>query len=326
MAAKPLTVCVTGASGFIASHIVKICLERGHTVRGTVRDAGNEERTRHLLNLPGATERLQLFSAELMKAGSFDEAVSGCDGVFHAASPLPMGKGAEDPENIVIKPAVEGTMNVLRSCLKAEVLSVVLTSSMSAMAPDPEPAVKTVKHWSDPEQQRSKGSFYGAGKTLAERAAVDFAKTEMPYLRLVRICPTMVLGPMLQPEPNMTMLAYCNWLKGGRSTTGICPNDSMSFVDVRDCAQQHVAAMENQDCLGRYMSLDSSYHWNDLVPIMREIYPSMPDCAPCEDPCQPTQFDMTPLMGAPPLGVTLRKAPEILRDAAEELKIKGLLD
>eukprot|EP00930_Biecheleria_cincta_P022831 TRINITY_DN16596_c0_g1_i1.p1 TRINITY_DN16596_c0_g1~~TRINITY_DN16596_c0_g1_i1.p1 ORF type:complete len:326 (-),score=70.40 TRINITY_DN16596_c0_g1_i1:342-1319(-) len=318
---RPLTLCVTGASGFIASHIVQQCLARGHRVRGTVRDVADEKKTKHLLALPGAAERLQLFSAQLMEEGSFDEAFSGCDGVFHAASPLPMGKGAEDPENIVIKPAVDGTLNVMRACLKAEVKAVVLTSSMSAMAPDPEPDIKTEKHWSDPDQQRAKGSHYGAGKTLAERAAVQWMQVEMPYLRLVRICPTMVLGPMLQPEPNMTMLAYRNWLQNGRSV-GSCPNDSMSFVDVRDCAAQHVAAMEGEEHNGRYMSLESSHHWNELVPMMREIYPPMPDSTPCEEPCQPTRCDQQRMTS---LGVQLRKVPEILRDAAEELKAKGLL-
>jgi len=322
MATRKLTVCVTGASGFIASHIVRLCLERGHRVRGTVRDAGNEGKTKHLRDLPGAADGLQLFSAELLKEGSFDEAVAGCDGVFHAASPLPMGKGADDPDNAVIKPAVEGTLNVMRACVKAKVGTVVLTSSMSAMAPDPEPEVKTEDHWSDPERQRAKGSHYGAGKTLAERAAMEFLSAEAPSCRLVRICPTMVLGPMLQPEPNMTMLGYRNWLQNGRGA-GTCPNDSMSFVDVRDCAQQHVVAMEEQGCSGRYMSLESSLHWNDLVPLMREIHPPMPDSAPCENPCRPTQFDKR---RQDSLGVELRKVPEILRDAAGELKAKGLLE
>lgn len=323
-AGDPVKVCVTGAAGFIASHIVKQLLEKGYHVRGTVRDAEDQSKTAHLFSLAGASERLQVFSAQLMEEGSYDEAISGCAAVFHAASPLPVGKGSEDPENIVVKPAVEGTLNVLRSCKKAgSVRTVIMTSSMSAMAPVPEPALKTEDMWSDPDEQRKRGSHYGAGKTLAERAAYKFVEEEHAELRLVTICPTMVVGPMLQPVANMTMLSLRNWLKNGRSG-GRCPNDSMSFVDVRDCASQHITALETESLSGRFMSLDCSWHWNDLHPLMRKLHPAMPDALPCDgEPCIPTKFDKTRQES---LGVQLRAVPQILEEAAAELKAKGLLD
>ena len=90
---------------------------------------------------------------------------------------------------------------------------------------------------------------------------------------------------MLQPTPNMTMLSLRNWFQNGRPN-GVCPNDSMSFVDVRDCAEQHVKAMEDSAASGRYMSLVPSWHWNDLDHAMQEMYPLMPKSAPCEGtPC-----------------------------------------
>eukprot|EP00913_Durusdinium_trenchii_P015936 g14975.t1 len=235
-----LTLDPLSAGGFIASHIVKLLLERGHVVRGTLRDAKDPRKTEHLMALPGASERLSLFSASLLEPNAFDEAVQGCRGVFHTASPLVPGKGVEDPETLVLRPAIEGTLNVLRSCQKAgTVKTVVLTSSMSAVAPVPEPPLK-----------------------------------------LATICPTMVLGPMLQPEVNMTMGAFRGWLKNGVPGHPKCQNDSMSFVDVRDCAAQHVAAMEMEDKAGRFMSLDCSIHWNDLAVLMKSLYPSMPAAEP----------------------------------------------
>ena len=81
---------VTGASGFIASHIVRICLERGHKVRACVRDPSDETKTEHLRALSGAEAHLTLHSGSLLDPGSYDEAVQGCDGVFHVASPLPV--------------------------------------------------------------------------------------------------------------------------------------------------------------------------------------------------------------------------------------------
>lgn len=314
------TYCVTGASGFIASHIVRILLESGDSVRGTVRDAANEEKTAHLNALPGAAERLALFSAELQSAGSYDEACVGCDGVFHVASPLPAGKGAADPENLVLRPAVEGTKNVLRAAHKAGIKHFVVTSSMSAMAPTVEPAVKNEGHWSDPDAQRARESFYGASKTLAEKAAFAFVSGSAPGARLVTICPTMVVGPMLQPFINMTMGALATWLKNGKGET--CRDDSMSFVDVRDCAAQHVAAMKDESHAGRYMSLDRSLHWNDLVPLLRSIHPEMPDSKPCENPSAPTKFDTTRQKS---LGVAVRPLEDAIRGAAADLLAKGHL-
>ncbi|CAL9148782.1 unnamed protein product [Musa hybrid cultivar] len=81
-------VCVTGASGFIASWLVKLLLQRGYTVRASVRDPADPKKTQHLRALEGATERLLLFKANLLEEGSYDAVVEGCDGVFHTASPF----------------------------------------------------------------------------------------------------------------------------------------------------------------------------------------------------------------------------------------------
>jgi nucleoside-diphosphate-sugar epimerase len=111
--ATPFTVCVTGATGFLAGAIIERLLVAGHAVRGTMRDASNISGVSHLLELPGASERLTFFSADLVKAGSFDEAVAGCDYVIHVASPfvvnVPEGKAKE----LLVDPAVKGVEHVL---------------------------------------------------------------------------------------------------------------------------------------------------------------------------------------------------------------------
>ncbi|KAM1157993.1 hypothetical protein ACFX1X_028849 [Malus domestica] len=65
------TVCVTGASGYIASWLVKLLLQKGYTVKGTVRDPNDSKKTEHLRSLDGAKERLHLFKADLLEEGSF---------------------------------------------------------------------------------------------------------------------------------------------------------------------------------------------------------------------------------------------------------------
>ena len=80
-------VCVTGAGGFIAGHVVKQLLDAGHTVKGTCRDPLSTDMD-YLRDLPGASDRLELFPADLLADGSFDKAVRGCTYVFHVASPV----------------------------------------------------------------------------------------------------------------------------------------------------------------------------------------------------------------------------------------------
>ncbi|XP_022018315.1 cinnamoyl-CoA reductase 1 isoform X2 [Helianthus annuus] len=96
MSGEGKVVCVTGASGYIASWLVKLLLARGYTVHATVRSLDDPKKTEHLLALDGAKERLSLFEANLSVEGSFDSAVDGCVCVFHTASPVLLS--VDDPQ------------------------------------------------------------------------------------------------------------------------------------------------------------------------------------------------------------------------------------
>lgn len=312
-------VCVTGASGFIASHVVQQLLGKGHRVHGTVRDPADEAKTAHLKALPGAAERLTLFQANLTVPGSFDAAIATCQGVIHIATPLDATHAVADGEQTVYGPAIAGLQTVVDASLKAgTVKTFVLTSSMSAMAPRPEPAVKNETHWSDSDSQKAKGNWYGAAKTCQEQLATKLlAETGIRY---VAICPTMVLGPQLQPGIAATM-DRLRTLAKGRMTKA--PNDSMSYIDVRDCAAMHVAAYEKHEVSGRYMSLVESLHWNSIAKIMKELVPEMTEIQPCDDePCAPTQFDRS---RQDSLGVEVRPVRTLLAEAIADLRAKGAL-
>lgn len=315
----PGRVAVTGASGFIASHVVQQLLEKGHTVHGTVRDKTDENKTAHLKALPGAADRLLLFSADLTVPGSFDEAIATCDAVIHVATPIDTTHADPDGEATIFVPAVRGLETVLDSTLKAgSVKSFVLTSSMSAMAPQPPPAVKTEEHWSDAEAQKAKSNWYGAAKTSQERmAATRLAGADIRY---VAICPTMVLGPQLQPGVGATMDRLLTLAKGRIKKA---PNDSMSYIDVRDCAALHVAAFEKPEANGRYMCLVESVHWNVIAKIMKELVPEMEEIEPYDgDCCAPTEFDRS---RQDSLGVVVRPVPTIFADAIADLRLRGAL-
>ena len=93
---------VTGASGFIAMHVVDQLLKEGHSVRGTIRSLKDKEKVDAIKKL-GPVE---LVEADLEDPESWKKAVKGIDIVIHVASPVPIGKVMDDKDTI--KQAVDG--------------------------------------------------------------------------------------------------------------------------------------------------------------------------------------------------------------------------
>ncbi|CAN6452062.1 unnamed protein product [Victoria cruziana] len=203
--------CVTGAAGYMASILVRQLLDKGYTVHATVRDAENQAKVAHLVELQGAKERLKLFSADITVEGSLDVPVSGCKFVFHTATPVRFD--SEDPEKDMIEPAVRGTLNVLKACVKAKsVKRVVFTSSAAAVTINKREGVNMTMDetcWTDTDflySEKPPTWGYPASKTLAEQAAWKFAKEN--NLNLVSVVPVLMTGPSLTSAvPSSIMLA-----------------------------------------------------------------------------------------------------------------------
>ena len=237
-------VCVTGATGFVASWLVQQLLERGIVVRGTVRRIASAD---HLRALPGV-ERLELVEADLTVPGSFGPAVRGCATVFHTASPYLIQ--VDDPQRDLVDPAVNGTLGVLAACAAApEVSRVVLTSSMAAVTDEPDASrVLTEADWNE-KSTLTRNPYY-LSKTLAERAAWDFVARETPRFDLVALNPFMILGPSLAPGLNVSNKIIADLVNG--VYPGIV-SMTWGIVDVRDVAQAHVRAADVPAAHGRYL-------------------------------------------------------------------------
>ena len=240
-------VLVTGASGYIAGFIIKLLLEEGYTVRGTVRprDDGSEPLSRysHLTELDGV-ERLSLVEADLGSDEGWAEAVRGCWGVFHTASPFP-GSDPED-EDELIRPAVEGTRRVLRACAAEEsVKRVVVTSSVAAVAgghKDANGRTFSEEDWSVEEEVK----MYTKSKLLAERAAWEVA--EEASFELATVNPVYVQGPLLSSKPATSHDLLRKMLS--REIPALMKL-SVNVVDVRDVALCHVRAMVTPHAAGK---------------------------------------------------------------------------
>ncbi|KAB8110558.1 hypothetical protein EE612_047866 [Oryza sativa] len=273
------TVCVTGAAGYIASWLVKLLLERGYTVKGTVRNP-DDPKNAHLKALDGADERLVLCKADLLDYDSIRAALDGCHGVFHTASPV-----TDDPEQMV-EPAVRGTEYVIKAAAEAgTVRRVVFTSSIGAVTMDPNRGPDVVVDescWSDLEFCKKTKNWYCYGKAVAEQEACKAA--EERGVDLVVVNPVLVVGPLLQPTVNASAVHILKYLDGSAKKYA---NAVQAYVDVRDVADAHVRVFEAPEASGRYLCAERVLHREDVVHILGKLFPEYPVPTRCSDEVNP---------------------------------------
>ena len=258
-------VCVTGASGFIAAHIVRQLLARGYRVRGTVRNPDRKADLAFLTGLPGADDRLELVGADLLDRKGWDEAVAGCGCVMHTASPYRID--VKDPQRDLVEPAVRGTRHVLDASLRASVPRVVLTSSMAAVTDEPDSGhVLTEADWNTKSSLDRNPYYYS--KVLAEREAWTMVEKEKAPFALVVINPYLVIGPSLSPGTNYSTQIFVNLANG---VYPAIPALTWGCVDVRDVAEAHVRAMETPSASGRYLCVNANLSVRDMTGLMREF-------------------------------------------------------
>ncbi|KAB1224977.1 Tetraketide alpha-pyrone reductase 1 [Morella rubra] len=281
----------------------------------------NPKKTEHLLALDGAKERLHLFKADLLEEGSFDSLVNGCEGVFHTASPVALN--VTDPQAEVIDPAVKGTLNILRSCVKASsVKRVVITSSMATVFYGGKPLTPDVvldETWfSDPAFCEKSELWYMLSKTLAEDAAWKFAKEN--GIDLLTMNPGWVIGPLLQPTVNESVEPILKLINGAQKNLDpIVP----VWVDVRDTVNAHILAFENPSASGRHCLVASTISCSEVVKILRELFPhfNIPENGdePFVSICKVSKEK------AESLGLNFTPVEVSLKDTVESLRAKNFL-
>eukprot|EP00253_Pinus_taeda_P005096 PITA_05096 len=331
----PAIVCVTGATGFIASCLVKRLLEKGYTVHATVRDPENKAKVQHLLEIPEGGEKLKLFRADLLEEGSFDAAIHGCDGVFHVASPIDFAP--KDPENDVIKPAVEGTLNILRSCTKAKTVKrVVVTSSGSTLLVNElkeQSQFVDETHWTDVDFLRAKKPHswaYPVAKTLAEQAALQYGK-ENPGMDVVTISPVLVGGPAITPNVPFSVEVTLALLTGHQQNIQLLKALQMIYgairlVHVEDVCSAHIFLMENPSAHGRYICCPIITTMPQLADYLCKRYPQYNVTTHFEDmPPVPKVYHSSKKLVESSFSFKFG-IDQIFDDGVEYLRAKGLLD
>lgn len=268
------TIFVTGASGFIAKHIVLQLLEAGYNVRGSVRNQAKADEVRtaiqaHLKDGSNLDTRLTFAELDLTSDAGWTEALAGADALLHTASPFPLAqpKNADD----LIRPAVDGTLRALKAAKAAGVSRVVLTSSVAAVYAQkvvPDNAVYAEADWTDPDSPAAYP--YIQSKTLAERAAWDYV-ADNPDIILTTINPSLVLGPALDRHIGSSLKVVQRVL---RAKDPAVPAIGLDVVDVRDIARMHVAALSKPDSQGKRVIGSAGFVWfQDIALHVKSICP-----------------------------------------------------
>ena len=268
------TVLVTGASGYVAGRLIENLLAKGHTVHATVRNPHDRNAVGHLLTLnDGVTSRLKLFAADLLKDGSFDEAMKDCELVFHTASPF--FNKVKDPQRDLVDPAVKGTENVLSSANRTpSVKRVVLTSSVAAIIGDAADCLGYPGGIATEEQWNTTSSLkhqpYSYSKTQAERKAWEMAGAQSQW-ELVVINPSFVIGPGLKTHSNAESFNIIRQMANGMLRFG-APDFNIGVVDVRDLAEAHYRAGFMPEANGRHIISARESSLLELATLLRNKF------------------------------------------------------
>ncbi len=240
-------VLVTGGTGFVGSHMIADLLKAGHEVRTTVRDPTRNATLLNMLRQAGVADDagLSVYAADLESDRGWAQAIEGCEFVHHIASPFPSHQPKDEQE--VIRPAVEGTLRVLRFCRAAEVRRVVMTSSFAAIGYGHAAGVDRVFTEADLTNLGAPLAPYIKSKTLAEQAAWRFVREEGGALEFTSINPSGIFGPVLGPDYSSSVKLIQQMLDGGMP---MVPRIFFGVVDVRDVVDIHLRAMRHPAAAG----------------------------------------------------------------------------
>ncbi|PHU10171.1 hypothetical protein BC332_22031 [Capsicum chinense] len=326
MANEKPPVCVTGANGFIGSWVVQTLLNRGYTTIHAAIFPGSDPS--HLYSLTGACNpnvKISVHEVNILDANAVSKAIEGCGGggVFHVASPCTL-EDPVDPQKELLEPAVQGTMNVLTAAKKFNVRRVVLTSSISAMVPNPGwPGNKVFDEssWTDLDYCKSRQKWYPVSKTLAEKAAWEFA--EKNGLDVVAINPATCLGRLLQPGLNASCAVLQQLLQGSTDTQEY---HWLGAVHVKDVAMAQVLLFENPRASGRHLCTNGIYQFGDFAETVSKLFPefrvhrftgeTQPGLVACKDAAKKL-ID---------LGLIFTPVEDAVKDTVDSLKAKGFLN
>ncbi|KAJ8030891.1 Dihydroflavonol 4-reductase [Holothuria leucospilota] len=265
-------VLVTGASGYVASSTVNRLLADGYNVRGTVRSLRNTQKITPLTSLAhGKRGTLELVEADLLTPETWKSAVEGCSHVLHIASPFPVNQPKDADE--VIRPAVEGTLNVLKACKEAgSVKRVTLTSSIASVGMYNTTRPLTEDDWTDPGRGGAEDSPYIISKVMAEKEAFKYVSglADKDKFEICSLLPGFIVGPVITNQAATSLEFIKRIMVGGDP---LVPLIGFSFVDIRDVVEAQIVSLTSPKVPGnRFIITDKFMQYHKICEMLNDEF------------------------------------------------------
>lgn len=223
---------VTGATGFLGSHVARVLADQGADLRLLVRSSSN------LKNLEGL--RAETAVGDLRDAASLEQAMAGCDTVFHVAADYRLW--VRDPDEMY-RSNVEGTRSVLEAARRNGARRIVHTSSVATIGFQKNGSLADED---SPVSLADMIGHYKRSKFMAEQIALEAGRSGM---HVVTVNPTTPIGEQ-DVKPTPTGRIVVDFLK--RKFPAYVET-GLNLVDVRECARGHIAALEKGKSGERYI-------------------------------------------------------------------------
>ena len=293
-------ILVTGGTSYIGKHCIAELLKKEYNVRTTIRDINKAESVTIDINRYLKKDaNIEFFETDLLKEKGWNKAIEGCDAIMHVAGPYPLN--FDGPEEDQIKPHEEGTIRILKLAKLNGIERVILTSSIAAVwmgipgdrdLDESKWTNENIKHI-DP---------YIKSKTIKEKAAWDYV-SKNKSIKLTTILPPVVLGPGIGDHMHSTSMKFFNML--AKREMPIAPPIKFGMVDVRDVAKMHIAALENDESIGKRFIISEGTYWaKEFAKKLVELGYNAPTLTPPAFLVKfMTNFDKTLKMVRPVIGL-----------------------
>lgn len=289
MTTAPKLVLVTGATGFIGFRTLIETLKAGYHARAAVRNESGIQKIKAAGSTQPYLSHLEfVLVPDILKEEAYDEAVKGVDYVIHLASPTTNLKTIPSEESyyeVLIQPAVQGTMNMIKAASNHSPTTkrIVITASMVSIIEWSEMYMETGNVFNEQSRTESVGApfgdlfaAYGAGKVAALNATEKYVQTQKPHFDINHVAPSFTIGKHELASDRAEVLAGTNGAALGHVVgSDIGPTPSTS-VFVNDIARMHVLALDPKIPGGRLflgVSEDSNTRWEDSFDIVKRHLP-----------------------------------------------------